>query len=313
MLTAISIGSSALLPAHSSPRSTTIRAAVAEPIGAQWLGAAAQVLLDDSLPETADEKVAALLEAGCPQGAIDSCLKNYVVDTSPMMKDSQWLGAAAQVLLDSSLSETTDEKVAALLEAGCPQGAIDSCLKNFVLGPSTVVSSWYDSGLRLAAAEAAAPASGVVSWFDSGVRLTPKFVPTPPSAEPEGGWPKRGGSSGYHRMAGRVGSKYERTPPAPAPPGVLKSFANFIGRVFKTKNVATPPAKETPVAAPTPAAPAVAATATAPTATVEAAKVKAPAVKAKPVPKIKLPKKKALDSVPDALGRYEYEACKEIF
>ena len=314
MLTAISIGSSALIPAHTPPR-CAIRAiaTAAEPIvGSQWLGAAANVLLDSTLSETTDEKVAALLEAGCPQTAIDSCLKNFALaDASPAMKDSQWLGGAANVLLDSTLSETTDEKVAALLEAGCPQGAIDSCLKNFVLGPSVVVTSWYDSGLRMISAEPAAPAA-VASWFDSGVRLTPLFVPALPMPEPEGGWPMRGGSSGYHRMAGRLVKK-EAAPATPAQPGVLKSFASFFGRVFKTKKVAPPPAKEAPVAASAAQLVASTATATAPTATLEVVKAPAAVKVSKPVPKIKLPKKKAMESVPDALGRYEYEASKAIF
>ena len=49
-----------------------------------------------------------------------------------------------------SLPETADEKVAALLEEGCPQSAIDSCLKNYLMPPTPVaVASWYDSGLRL--------------------------------------------------------------------------------------------------------------------------------------------------------------------
>ena len=66
-------------------------------VGSQWLGAAANVLLDSSLAESTDEKVAALLEAGCPQTAIDSCLKNFMLAASPAMKDSQWLGGAANV------------------------------------------------------------------------------------------------------------------------------------------------------------------------------------------------------------------------
>ena len=53
--------------------------------------------------------------------------------------------------------------------------------------------------------------------------------------------------------------------------------------------------------------------ATAPTATLEAVKAPAAVKVAKSVPKIKLPKKKAMESVPDALGRYEYEASKAIF
>ena len=65
MLTLVSLGSAALIPAHNVPhRASIIRAAAADiGNGAQWLGTAAQVLLDRTLTETTDEKVSALLEA----------------------------------------------------------------------------------------------------------------------------------------------------------------------------------------------------------------------------------------------------------
>merc|ERR1719364_237316 len=78
--------------------------------GANWLGGAAQVLMDKSLTETTEERVAVLLESGCPQSVVDSCLKNYdVMEPVTTLSGANWLGGAAQVLMDKSLTETTEE------------------------------------------------------------------------------------------------------------------------------------------------------------------------------------------------------------
>ena len=65
--TMLSLLSRSALAPTTSPRGAIIRAsaAVAEPDSARWLGVSAQVLLDTSLTESTEEKVAVLLEAGC--------------------------------------------------------------------------------------------------------------------------------------------------------------------------------------------------------------------------------------------------------
>ena len=73
--------------------------------------------------------------------------------TTEGLSVSQWLGGAANVLLDATLSETVEERVAALLESGCPQSVLDSCLKNFDLVPASAAAAAPEPVVEAVAAE----------------------------------------------------------------------------------------------------------------------------------------------------------------
>lgn len=113
--------------------------------------------------------MAALLESGCPQSAVDSCLKNYNVP-EPAAENARWLGVCAAVFSDPSLTETKEEKVASLLEGGCPQSAIDSWLKNYNL-PATAPAA--------PAPTTAAAFEGVVKPTKPKVKKTAKGIFAP--------------------------------------------------------------------------------------------------------------------------------------
>ena len=171
-----------VMPASSPGSAAPAPAASAEGLStSQWLGGATAVLFDATLTETVEERVAALLENGCPQSVVDSCLKNFDLVPAPAvaatpaseaapaaaasaegLSTSQWLGGATAVLFDATLTETVEERVAALLENGCPQSVVDSCLKNFDLVPAPAAVAAPEPVLEPVAAAVETPMKGVV-------------------------------------------------------------------------------------------------------------------------------------------------------
>ena len=95
----------------------------------------------------------AALDAGdvMPSGSSTSAAAVAIAPTEGL-SGSQWLGAAAAVLLDRTLSEPVDERVAALLESDCPQSVVNSCLKNFDLAPSPAAAAAPKSVVEAVAA-----------------------------------------------------------------------------------------------------------------------------------------------------------------
>merc|ERR1719201_1421022 len=99
----------------------------------------------------------AALDAGITMPAADATAvlepESTVAEPVMTLSGANWLGGAAQVLMDKSLTETTEERVAVLLESGCPQSVVDSCLKNYdvmdvVMAPEPTAETTDEAELR---------------------------------------------------------------------------------------------------------------------------------------------------------------------